>query len=268
MKITSISNDLVKMASGLHHKKGRLEQNLYLAEGIHLVQEAYKSGAHIRKIFWSERLLATDEGRELLRTLQERFEEVAVGDAVFEKIAETENPQGIVATIELPKDQAPDWNRIHLGLIIDGLQDPGNLGTIIRTAWAAGLDGLFLTSETADPYQGKAVRASMGGIFRQSIYRNFEPEWLIHHARQAGIQIIAADPQAGMELFQCDLQIPTLFIVGNEGRGLNPVWEDFSLKRLKIPQRGKAESLNVAVATGILIYEALRQRLVMASCKK
>lgn len=256
------------MVSGLHHKKGRLEQNLYLAEGIHLVQEAYRSGAPIRNFFWSERLLATAEGRELLRTLQERFEGIEVGEAVFEKIAETENPQGILATIELPKNQTPDWNRIHLGLIIDGLQDPGNLGTIIRTAWAAGLDGLFLTPETADPYQGKAVRASMGGIFRQSIYRNLEHGWLIRHAGEAGIQIIAAHPQAKLALFQCDLQNPTLFIVGNEGRGLNPVWEDFSLKRVNIPQPGKADSLNVSVATGILIYEALRQRLVMASCKK
>lgn len=258
--ITSVGNDLIKLTGSLHHKKGRLEQNLYLAEGIHLVQEALRAGVQIRRYFWTNKLVSTPEGQLLLKTLQACFEGYEVSETVFAKISETENPQGILAVIMIPENPALDLTAVKLGLIVDGLQDPGNVGTIIRTAWAGGLEGLIFTPQTADPYQGKVVRASMGGVFSQKIYRNISPQMIVERARLAEVQIVAGDPAAGQNIFEINLLPPTLFLVGNEGQGINPIWKDFLVEWVKIPQPGRAESLNVALAAGILIYEAIRQR--------
>lgn len=120
--------------------------------------------------------------------------------------------------------------------------------------------GIIFTPQTADPYQGKVVRASMGGVFSQKIYRNIPPQMIVERARQAGVQIVAGDPVARQNIFEIDLLPPTLFLVGNEGQGIHPTWKDFLVEWVKIPQPGRAESLNVALAAGILIYEAVRQR--------
>lgn len=259
--ITSVGNDLIKLTGSLHHKKGRLEQNLYLAEGIHLVQEALRAGVQINRYFWTNKLTSTPEGQSLLETLQPRYEGYEVSETVFAKISETENPQGILAVIAIPDNPPLDLAEVRLGLIIDGLQDPGNVGTIIRTAWAGGLDGLIFTPQTVDPYQGKVVRASMGGVFSQTIYRNTSSQIIVEQARRAGVQIVAGDPSVGRNVFEINLVPPTLLLVGNEGQGITSTWQGFSLQWVKIPQPGRAESLNVAVAAGILIYEAIRQRL-------
>jgi TrmH family RNA methyltransferase len=259
--ITSTSNDLIKQTSSLHHKKGRQEQNLYLAEGIHLVQEAIRAGVQIRRYFWTDRLTSSPEGQQLLKTLQSSGEGYEVSETVFAKISETENPQGVLAVISIPENPGPDLTAVKLGLVVDGLQDPGNVGTIIRTAWAGGVDGLIFTPQTADPFQGKVVRASMGGVFSQKFYKNVPPEIIARQAKQAGLQIVAGDPKARQNIFEINLLPPTLFLVGNEGQGITSIWKDYTVEWVKIPQPGQAESLNVAVAAGILIYEALRQRL-------
>jgi TrmH family RNA methyltransferase len=265
--ITSTDNSQIKIVSSLHHKKGRLEHNLYLAEGIHPVWEAVRAGAGIKQFFWSAKLTSTLEGRQLLGMLQAKYDGQEVSENVFAKIGETDNPQGILATVSIPQNPSWDFTDLTLGLIIDGLQDPGNIGAIIRTAWAGGLDGLFFTPGTADPYQGKVVRASMGGVFFQKIYRDIEPEIIFSQAFQAGIQIVAGDPEAELNIFDHNFLTPTLLLVGNEAKGITSNWENISIKRVKIPQPGRAESLNAAVATGILIYESIRQRLIMDTCK-
>lgn len=261
--ITSTDNQLIKIVNSLQHKKGRLEHNLFLVEGIHLVQEAVRSGALIRYYFWSNKLITHLEGRELLTNLQSKYQGNEVNDSVLAKISETNNPQGVLATVVIPETILGKLSHLSLGIIMDGLQDPGNVGTIIRTAWAADLDGLFCTLGTADPFQGKVVRASMGGIFSQKLYPNAKPEVIIVEAKEAGIQIIAGDPTAEVDIFDNDLTIPTLFLLGNEGQGITSGWEKDTIKRVKIPQPGRAESLNVSVAAGIMVYEAIRQRLKM-----
>ncbi|HBE80558.1 MAG TPA: hypothetical protein DDW65_22655 [Firmicutes bacterium] len=269
--ITGSTNNLIKMVSSLHHKKGRLEQKLYLAEGIHLVQEALKSGAPIRYFFWSAKLTNSQEGIQLLEALQEKskgkFEGYEVGEALFPKICETENPQGVLAVLQLPEGKGLDFIDFKLGIIVDSLQDPGNVGTIIRTAWASALDGLLFTRETADPYQGKVVRASQGGIFQPGIYRDLDPEYIINEAHKHQINIVAGDAKAAVTYYDWDFSSPTLILVGNEGRGLQGKWENYSIQKVKIPQPGSAESLNVAVSAGILIYEAIRQRSLKETCK-
>lgn len=259
--ITSVSNDLIKLVTTLHHKKGRLQENLFLAEGIHLVQEGLKAGSQIKHFFWSEKLTRTPEGKELLEILSLNHRGFEVSEPVLAKICETENPQGIVATIVIPtQTDLLEFTDFKLGLILDGLQDPGNVGAIIRTTWAAGCDGLFLTPSTADPYQGKVVRASMGGIFHQRIYRSLEPHVISEWSERMGIQIVAGDPKATKFCFQSNLTLPSLIIIGNEGNGLNPDWMNLPIAKVLIPQPGGAESLNASISAAILLYEALRQR--------
>jgi TrmH family RNA methyltransferase len=261
--IRSLSNDLIKLVRTLHHKKGRLRENLFLAEGIHLVQEGLKSGFKIRHFFWTEKLTKTSEGRELLEVLKDGHQGFEVSEAVLAKISETENPQGVIATVAIPEQTTlAEFTDFKLGLIIDGLQDPGNVGAIIRTAWAFDCDGLFFTPGAADPYQGKVVRASMGGIFYQRICQNLEPQAIYQWSSRMGIRIIAGDPKATEFCFQSDLAGGSLILIGNEGRGLNPEWANYPINKTLIPQPGGAESLNASISAGILLYEALRQRLV------
>jgi TrmH family RNA methyltransferase len=263
--ITSTTNQQVKMVRSLHQKKGRLEQGLYLAEGIHLVSEALRAKAEIRQYFWTGRLETTTEGRELLRHLTvARVPGVAVSERVMAKLAETETSQGIIALMAIPSEPPLSLTGVQLALVLDSLQDPGNVGTIIRTAWAAGLDCLLLTSGTADPYQGKVVRATMGGLFYQRLFCNLSPEVIATAARQAGLQIIAGSLGAHRSCFAVDLTLPTLVLVGNEAKGIAPEWDAFAPRKVLIPQPGNADSLNVAVSAGILVYEALRQRLAPA----
>jgi len=259
--ITSISNNLIKLVRTLHHKKGRLQENLFLAEGIHLVQEGLKAGSQIKHFFWSEKLAKTPEGKELLEILSSNHQGFKVSEPVLANICETENPQGIVATIAIPtQTDLLEFADFKLGLILDGLQDPGNVGTIIRTAWAVGCDGLFFTPGTADPYQGKVVRASMGGVFHQRICRNLEPRVIFEWSELRGIQIVAGDLKAAKFCYQSNLALPSLIIIGNEGNGLNPDWINLPITKVLIPQPGGAESLNASISAGILLYEALRQR--------
>lgn len=260
--ITSSSNSLIKIVSSLHHKKGRQEHKLYIVEGIHPVQEAIKARVKINHFFWTNRLTFSDEGKILLQNLQSNYEGYEVNEAVFSKISETDHPQGILATVAIPMEPFLELADFSLGLVVDGLQDPGNVGTIIRTAWAGNLDGLLFTPQTADPYQGKVVRASVGGIFYQKIYRDLTPEEIILRSKKAGIQIVAGDPNAGLNCFECNFLLPTLIIVGNEGRGLAETWGNNYIKKVLIPQPGRAESLNVSISAGILIYEAIRQRII------
>lgn len=261
--ITSVSNELIKIVKSLHHKKGRLQENLFLAEGVHLVQEGLKSGFKIRHFFWSEKLVRTTEGKELLKVLNDNFQGFQVSERVMAQICETENPQGVLATVELPSQgNLMDLSGFKLGLIIDGLQDPGNVGSIIRTAWAAGCDGLLFTLSTADPFQGKVVRASMGGIFHQRIYRDLKPDVIAEWSKRSGIQIVAGDPKVSRYCFQTDLNGPSLILIGNEGNGYNPEWDNYPIIKTLIPQPGGAESLNASISAGILLYEALRQRLI------
>jgi TrmH family RNA methyltransferase len=259
--ITSNANNLIKMVCSLRHKKGRQEHKLYIAEGIHPVQEAIKALVEIDRFFWTSRLTLSSEGEILLQNLRKNYEGYEVSESVFAKLSETEHPQGVLVTIPIPHEPVLKLADVSLGLVVDGLQDPGNVGTIIRTASAANLDGLLFTPGACDPFQGKVVRASMGGIFYQKILESLTPEFIISEAKKAGVQIVAGDPNVRFNYFECNLLSPTLLIVGNEGRGLTPAWEDNYIKKVFIPQPGRAESLNVAVSAGILIYEAIRQRI-------
>jgi TrmH family RNA methyltransferase len=188
-----------------------------------------------------------------------------VSPRLYQTLTETQHPQDVLGIIEQPAEPSafPVTEKVFCGLILSELQDPGNLGTIIRTAWAAGFKTLFITPRTVDPYSGKVVRASQGGIFNIKLYAH-PIEEILAWANQQGIKVWAADPKGTRLHFEADLTGSNLFLLGNEAHGFaSQLEQDQAVEGLKIPLPGGAESLNVSVAAAILLYEALRQRKVV-----
>jgi TrmH family RNA methyltransferase len=182
-----------------------------------------------------------------------------VSEAILAAIATTVTPDGVVAIAprQLPRSPA---STLSLGLMLETLQDPGNLGTIIRTAAAAGVEGLWLTADSVDVDHPKVLRASAGQWFRLPIGITAEPLAHIQACRASGMQIVATLPDASNRYWDVDLVVPTLFLLGNEGAGLSPSWVEQADVVVQIPLAAGVESLNVAIATALLVYEAQRQR--------
>ena len=253
--ITAVQNERIKLLRQLNQKKGRREQGLFLAEGPHLVEEAIKSGADIS-------LMVVEEGREetfaslLAGTDEARL--IRVSRAVMESISETRTPQGILAVTPLRLMPWQDCPEAGLLLILDNLQDPGNMGTIIRTADAAGADGILVSSDSVDVHNPKCVRSTMGSIFHL-------PLWSCPHLPTA----IRAMTDKGWAVACGHLQGEGFFsrricaqgqalIVGNEAAGVRAEVAEAASHRFRLAMAGRAESLNAAVAAGIMIYDLSR----------
>jgi TrmH family RNA methyltransferase len=256
--ITSRQNPLVKQLRQLHQAKGRREQNRFLLEGTHLLETACAVDCSLDTACytaaWRERypqLWQEVAGRA------KRLELVA--PAVLEAIATTVHPDGIVATASRER-HSPQLDGLRLGLLLEGLQDPGNLGTILRTAVATGVEGVWLGQDSADPDSPKALRASTGAWFRLAIATCGDLSEPIRQAQARGIQVIATSPQASESYWDLDWQPPSLVLLGNEGAGLSPELLVLADRQVSIPVGGGVESLNVAIAGALLLYEVQRQR--------
>lgn len=258
--ITSVQNAKVKQWSQLLTKKGRDAQGKFLIEGIHLVEEALASDIVIEAVLYD-----MDKGlpRAIRQMVSHDVECIGVSGAVLAKCSDTETPQGIAAIAE--KSQLPFASLIKqrdaLVVLLDGVQDPGNVGTIIRSADAAGATGIVLGRGTADLYNPKTVRATMGSLFHLPVVEADLHELLPEAAAQ-GIRLVGTSLQAETDCYTLDLKSPAWLIVGNEGAGVSPDVERHVTHRTIIPMHGRAESLNVAMATTVLLFEAARQRRV------
>lgn len=259
--LTSRENPLIKLISALKSKKGRIKHRLFLAEGPHLVREAMNSSAGIKGLICEGKNLGSGVAILLDLAKERKIPIYDVAPKLFKELAETESPQGIMALVTIPEfaELLPE-PRGFLGLILNGIQDPGNVGTILRTAWAAGITDLFLTPGTADPYSGKAVRSSQGGIFYLRIH-NFSVEEIISWSERNSILIWAADPRAENIYYEQDFTRPGVFLLGNEARGPEAGFAGVGIP-VRIPLPGRADSLNVSTSAAILVFEALRQRSV------
>ncbi len=244
--------------------KGRKKHRLFLVEGPHLVAEAVKASHPLHSIIVTEEKFSPGQGPARLLPLLQQAEAEGIpvyrmAGGLFRRLAETETPQGILALTMLPAEKmelpAPEG---FLGLLLNGIRDPGNIGMIMRTAWAAGVKDLFLTPGTADPYSGKAVRASQGGIFHLRLHQRPLTAFL-NWAKETAVTCWVGDPHGGIDYHQADFSGPALFILGHETQGPEKTAREGG-ERVRIPLPGGAESLNVAVSAGILLYEALRQR--------
>lgn len=256
--IISVQNPKVKQWSALLTRRGRDEQNRFLLEGVHLVQEALHNGIAVTTV-----LYALDKGlpAELSQSLAPQVELIGVSPTVLAKCSDTGTPQGVIAVAGKPDLAFRDVMARERTLIVavDGVQDPGNLGTIIRSADAAGATGVLLGKGTVDLYNPKTVRATMGSLFHLPVLECDLPA-VLPELQGLGTRIYSTSLSADSHCYAADLTVPVCFVVGNEGSGVSPQVDRLVTDRVKIPMPGKAESLNVAMATTVLLFEAMRQR--------
>ncbi len=260
MEITALQNPVVKAAAALKQKKYRREQGLFLAEGLRTVEEAVSYGV-VQEIFYTA--VEDDRTRAVLEAAAARQVPLyCVSSAVMKKLADTETPQGIIAVCAM--QSAPLEMLLATGrllLVLDRIGDPGNLGTMLRTADAAGVGGLVLLKGCADIFAPKTVRASMGSLFHVPVVCDVDEAALVQSAKQAGYSLLVTCLDGADSLYKADLGGRLAFVMGNEANGVSSSLIAAADKRVYIPMQGRAESLNVAMAAGIVLFEALRQRL-------
>ena len=250
--ITSLTNETVKSVRALHLRKAREESGLFLAEGLKIVAEAVDLGFSPRILLHS----AEASSHPILqRVAGAAAETIEVSPAVLAKISRRDNPQMVLGVFEQRftplAELDPARARCWVGL--QEVRDPGNLGTIIRTADAAGCGAVILVGDCCDPYSVEAVRATMGSIFAVPIARASVADFLTWRAGWPGT-VAGAALTASVDFRAADYRDPTLVLMGNEQAGLPPDLIAACDVAVKIPMRGRADSLNLAVATGVMIY--------------
>lgn len=248
MEIRSTKNNRVKEWKKLITKKGRKKAGLYIVEGFHLVEEAVTHGAPIDTLIVSESI----EGEGLFEFSEEKI--IRVSEEVSAYLAETETTQGIFAVIQLPKEN----NKTEITgpyLFLDAVQDPGNVGTMIRTADAAGFAGVILGEGTADLYNDKTLRSTQGSHFHLDVRQGVVKEW-IRSFQSQGYHVFGTALDENAKSYQhIKPTNPFALVMGNEGQGVRPEILEMTDTNVYIPIKGQAESLNVAVAAGILMFQ-------------
>ncbi|MES2894475.1 MAG: RNA methyltransferase [Pseudomonadota bacterium] len=256
--VTSLTNPTVKAVRALHLRKERDETGLFVAEGLKIVTEAVELGQAPRILMYGQEA----QGHPLLRqaiaaTQAARGEVIEVTQEILAKVSRRDNPQAVVGVFAQVftalEDLRPDAASCFVGL--HRVRDPGNLGTIVRTADAAGCGAVILVGECCDPFSVEAVRATMGSIFAVPIVKATEAEFAAWRASWPG-SVVGTLLTAEVDHRQATYAKPALVLMGNEQQGLTPDMAALCDVNVKIPMRGRADSLNLAVATGIMIYAA------------
>ncbi len=258
------NNPHVKYVRLLSRRKFREREGKFLIEGFRFLEEALKIGWPLELAMFVPRAAQNARGARLLEMLRERgVPAYPVDDQLFKDLAETRSPQGWLAVAQAPSGTGTVGElSTGKGLLvyIDGIQDPGNLGTIIRSTDAAGADGLLVAKGSVDPYNPKTLRSTMGSIFRVPLFHAADPEKTLAELAGCGWKLVAGDPAAATEIYKCDLTGPVVLVVGSEASGVSPAVRRAVHVRVRIPMPGRTESLNAGVAAGIMLYEAVRQR--------
>ncbi len=256
--ITSLSNPTVKAARALHLRKEREETGLFLAEGLKIVTEAVDLGHAPKMVLHS----ADAAAHPLLRKAADAArraggEVIEVSRDILAKISKRDNPQTVLAVFEqafVPLDSL-NPKAAKCWVALQAVRDPGNLGTIIRTADAAGCGGVILVGDCCDPYSVEAVRATMGSVFAVSLFKAEVADFIAWRKGWPG-SVVGTLLTATTDFRAADYRDPTLILMGNEQAGLPPELAAICDVNVKIPMRGRADSLNLAVATGVMIYAA------------
>ena len=255
--LTSLQNPLIKQMRKLHQSKARREQDLFLLEGTHLLQEACAVSYPLQTVCctsdWQSQHIP------LWQQVTQQAQRVElVSPEVLQAIATTVNPDGVVATAPR-RTTWPEPPQIQLGLALEAIQDPGNLGAIFRTAAATAVDQLWVGAETVDLENPKLLRASAGQWFRLPIQPSRDLTADLRRLQAEGIQLIATLPTAELTYWQIDFSRPSVILLGNEGAGLSAELTQLADLAVQIPLAAGVESLNVAVAAALMLYEARRQ---------
>lgn len=242
MYIQSDKNKIIKEINSLKLRKNRDKLGFFLLEGERLINEAQDSINYV---------VASESYKGDIKS------DYVVSDSMFQKISDTVNPQGILAVCNIKKHTFTNNAQNPLYILLENIQDPGNMGTIIRTADAAGADGIFLSKGCVDIYNPKVVRSTMGSIFHLPIYTDVD---LMELLSEINVTSIAAHLKGTKTPYDIDMKKGAAIIIGNEGNGISDELSKKADNLVKIPMPGKAESMNAGVAAAIMIYEALRQK--------
>ena len=253
--LTSLKNPLIKQIRKLHASKHRRAQNLFLLEGTNLLNAACEVEYPLETVCYTWQWQAKNPN--LFAQCEKQGNRIElVSEEVLSAIATTINPDGIVATASRQGERSPSLSTLQLGIILEQLQDPGNMGTIIRTAAATSVEGIWASENSVEWDHPKVLRASVGAWFCLPMTVTSDISSLI---RQFPGQVVATLPTAEKTYWEVDFQQPTLILLGNEGAGLSPELASLATEKVKIPLSRGVESLNVAIAASLLLYEAKRQ---------
>lgn len=258
--ITSKDNELIKHIRKLKDKKYRDESNEYVVEGVKLVEEAVKENAKIKQIIVCEDTTRTYEIPTHIMLEIAKYECISVSDKIFNIITQVTNPQGIMAIIEKNAQNAKIDYTQDIIVVLDDVQDPGNLGTILRTVDSIGLNQIIVSKGTADAFNSKVVRSTMGAIFRIKIIEVENLAQAIKEMRKHHFKLMVTSLQTKNSIYVIDFY-KKIIVIGNEANGVSKEIQDMADEKAKIPMLGRTESLNASVAAGVVMYEYVRQKL-------
>ena len=258
--ITSKDNELIKHIRKLKDKKYRDESNEYVVEGVKLVEEAVKENAKIKQIIVCEDTTRTYEIPTHIMLEIAKYECISVSDKIFNIITQVTNPQGIMAIIEKNAQDAQIDYTQDIIVALDDVQDPGNLGTILRTVDSIGLNQIIVSKGTADAFNSKVVRSTMGAIFRIKIIEVENLAQAIKEMRKHHFKLMVTSLQTENSIYDIDFN-KKIIVIGNEANGVSKEIQDMADEKAKIPMLGRTESLNASVAAGVVMYEYVRQKL-------
>jgi TrmH family RNA methyltransferase len=260
--ITSKDNSSIKHLRSLSESKYRKKEKAFLIEGLKMVEEALRDNLGVKTVVAAPSLVQ-HHGKGVLKLAESKGINILwISERLMDALSESKTPQPVMAEVTMKQHSEEGLLANEAGLIIIAhqLQDPGNLGTIIRTAEAVGASGLALTQHTVDPFNAKAIRASMGSILRLPVMPIEDIEVFIKKCKQKGFQTAATVLAGEKRHLDIDLTKPTVVILGQEGAGLpQDIMPDIDL-RIRIPMAATIDSLNVATAAAVILYEAMRQR--------
>ena len=258
--ITSKENAIIKHVSKLKEKKYRNNYGEYIIEGVKLVKEAIEEKANIKYILVSEEANSSTLIEKYLKNDLQSREYIQVPNNIFKIISEVEKPQGILAVIEKNPQNIPIDYSQDIILALDDIQDPGNLGTIIRTADSVGLKQILISKGTADPYNSKVIRSTMGAIFRVNIIECDNLVETLNKCKENNYKIMVTSLETEKSIYDLKLN-KNVIVIGNEANGVSEQIVELADEKAIIPMLGKTESLNASVATGVILYEYVRQKI-------
>ena len=258
--ITSKDNEVIKSIKKLKEKKFRDENNQFIVEGIKLVAEAIEENVDIDSVVVCEDCVNDNSIDKKLMYEIAKYKCIYVTEKIFGTLTDVSNPQGIMAVINRKRvNNDIDYSQDFI-VVLDGIQDPGNLGTILRTVDAAGLNQIILSKETADSFNPKVVRSTMGGIFRVNVVKSENIVETLERLKEKGFDIVVTSLDTSDSIYNINYH-KKVIVIGNEANGVSKEVQDLANRKVKIPMLGKTESLNASVAAGIMIYEYVRGKV-------
>lgn len=258
--ITSKDNEIIKNVRKLKEKKYRDLTGKYIVEGIKIIKEALNENANIDMIVVCEDCVKNGDINSKLMYEIAKYNCIYVSEKIFNSITDTSNPQGILAVINMNnKENNINYDQ-DIIVALDGIQDPGNLGTILRTVDSIGLNQIIVSKNTTDAYSPKVVRSTMGAIFRVNVIQEEDLIKTLKEVKKHKYKILSTSLETENSLYDVELN-KNVIVIGNEANGVSKEVLELADNKVKIPMLGKTESLNASVATGIILYEYVRQKL-------